>query len=77
MANVKKIKLPNNTTVDIIDSRITGIDTTVTSDSSNVVTSGAVATAISNTQSAAENAKSVTYNDLKTAKTGGTLVPGT
>lgn len=48
MANAKKIKLPNNTTVDLIDSRIPGVDTTPTADSTNVVTSGGIKSAISN-----------------------------
>ena len=48
MADVSKIKLPDNSEVTIKDSRIAGVDTTVTSGSSNVVTSGAVYTAISN-----------------------------
>lgn len=47
MANAKKIKLPNNTTVDLIDSRIPGVDTTPTANSTNVVTSGGVHSAIS------------------------------
>jgi hypothetical protein len=45
---ISKVKLPDNTTQDLHDSRIPGVDTTVTSGSSNVVTSGAVFTAIQN-----------------------------
>lgn len=41
---VSKIKLPDDTTHDIHDSRITGVDTTVTANSTNVITSGAVKT---------------------------------
>lgn len=39
---IKKVKLPNNTVVDINDARIPGVDTTPTSGSMNVVTSGGV-----------------------------------
>lgn len=46
MAKIKKIRMPNNSTYDINDTRIPGIDTEVTTGSSNVVTSGAVASAI-------------------------------
>lgn len=49
---VKKVKLPNNTTVDINDARIVGIDSTPTSASENVVTSGGVYTALSGKQAA-------------------------
>ena len=47
MADVSKIKLPNNTTVNIKDYRIPGVDTSPTSGSDNVVTSGGVYTALS------------------------------
>lgn len=46
MADVSKIKLPDDTTINIKDSRISGIDSTPTSGSNNVVTSGGVYTAI-------------------------------
>ena len=42
MADVKKIKLPDNTVLNIKDYRIPGVDTTPTSGSSNVITSGGV-----------------------------------
>lgn len=42
MADVNKIKLPDNTTVNIKDSRISGIDTTPTPQSTNVVTSNGI-----------------------------------
>ena len=45
---VKKLKLPDNSSQDIHDARITGVDSTPTASSTNVVTSGGVATAISN-----------------------------
>ena len=43
---VSKIKLPDNTTLDIHDSRVLGIDASPVVGSSNVVTSGGVASAI-------------------------------
>lgn len=46
MADVSKIKLPNQEVVNIKDSRITGIDATPTSGSTNVVTSGGAYAAI-------------------------------
>lgn len=42
MADVKKIRLPNNEEVNIKDYRIPGVDTTPTSGSDNVITSGGV-----------------------------------
>ena len=39
---IKKVKFPNNSVVEIQDSRITGVDNTPTSGSGNVVTSGGV-----------------------------------
>lgn len=47
MPSINKIKVPSVATAyDINDSRIPGIDSSVTSDSSNVVTSGGVKTAL-------------------------------
>lgn len=46
MADISKIKLPDNTVVNIKDSRILGIDSTPTSGSTNLVTSGGVKTAL-------------------------------
>ena len=46
MADVSKIKLPNNSKVNIKDYRIPGVDNTPTSGSDNVVTSDGVYTAI-------------------------------
>lgn len=48
MADVKKIRLPNNEEVNIKDYRIPGVDTTPTSGSTNVVTSGGISDAIEN-----------------------------
>lgn len=39
---IKKVQLPNNTVVDINDPRISGVDSTPTSGSANVVTSGGI-----------------------------------
>lgn len=46
MAVVSKIQLPDNSEVDIRDSRIPGVDTTPTSGSVNLITSGGVSAAI-------------------------------
>lgn len=46
MADVSKIKLPNNSEVNIKDYRIPGVDNTPTSGSDNIVTSGGIYTAI-------------------------------
>ena len=48
MADISKIKLPNNSVVNIKDARITGVDSTPTSGSTNVVTSGGISDAIEN-----------------------------
>lgn len=45
---ISKVKLPNNSVQDIHDSRISGVDTSPTSGSTNVVTSGGVKTALTN-----------------------------
>lgn len=47
MADVSKIKLPNNTEVNIKDSRISGVDSTPMSGSGNIITSGGVYSALS------------------------------
>lgn len=43
---ISKIKLPDNSTQDIHDSRVLGVDSTPTADSGNLVTSGGVAAAL-------------------------------
>lgn len=45
---ISKVKLPDNSSQDIHDARITGVDSAPTASSTNVVTSGGVATAIGN-----------------------------
>lgn len=42
MSSINKIKLPNNTVLDIHDNRISGIDSVPTSNSQNLITSDAV-----------------------------------
>ena len=42
MADVNKIQLPDNSTVNIKDYRIPGVDTEPTSGSDNIITSGGV-----------------------------------
>lgn len=46
MSDVTKIKLPDNSEYNIKDYRIPGVDTTPTSGSDNIVTSGGIYTAI-------------------------------
>ena len=46
MADINKIKLPDNSIVNLKDYRISGVDSTPTSGSDNVVTSGGVYTAL-------------------------------
>lgn len=43
---ISKVKLPDNTTQDVHDSRVPGIDSTPTSGSENVITSGGVYNAL-------------------------------
>lgn len=62
MSSINKIKLPDGNTYDVNDSRIPGVDTTVTSGSSNVVTSGAVASAIPTKVSQLTNDSGYTSN---------------
>ena len=45
---IRKIKIGNNQAVDVHDARIPGIDTTPTSGSNNLITSGAVFNALGN-----------------------------
>lgn len=48
MADVSKIRLPDNTELSIKDSRILGIDSTPTANSDNLVTSGGVKSYVDN-----------------------------
>lgn len=47
---IKKVKFPDNSTQDVHDARITGIDTTPTNGSTNVISSGGVYTAMGGKQ---------------------------
>mgnify|MGYP006958181492 CR=1 FL=1 len=47
---LKKIKLPDNSVVEVQDSRISGVDSTPTSESANVVTSGGVYNALADSR---------------------------
>ena len=59
---ISKIKLPDNSTQDIHDSRVLGVDSTPTANSSNLVTSGGVKTALDGKQN--------TISDLSTIRSG-------
>lgn len=59
---IKKVKLPNNTVVDINDARIPGVDTTPTSGSTNIVTSSGVYDALQNILSQIVGFDSVSSN---------------
>lgn len=59
---IKKVKFPNNTVVDINDTRIPGVDTTPTSGSTNVVTSSGVYDALQNILSQIVGFDSVSSN---------------
>lgn len=64
---IKKVKLPNNTVVDINDARIPGVDNAPTSGSSNLVSSGGVYSALSGKQAtlvSGTNIKTVNNNSL-------------
>lgn len=59
---IKKVKFPDNSTQDVHDARITGIDTTPTDGSTNVISSGGVYTALGGKQD--------TISDLATIRSG-------
>ncbi len=61
MADVKKIRLPNNQEVNIKDYRIPGVDSTPTSGSDNVVTSGGIYTAIQSSTTGATDTSDKIY----------------
>ena len=62
MSSINKIKLPSGTTYDVNDVRISGVDTTPTSGSSNVVTSGGVYTGLSGKADKSATVSTVTYD---------------
>ena len=61
MADVTKIKLPDNSVVNIKDNRIPGIDEVLTENSDNIITSGGVYDAIVEV----EEVTAAALNDLK------------
>ena len=66
MADIKKIKLPSGTELNLKDYRIPGVDTTPTSGSDNIVTSGGIYTALNNAIGSVYRVKGTkaTYADL-------------
>lgn len=60
---IKKVKLPNNTVVDINDPRIPGVDSTPTSGSTNVVTSGGLYTEFTKVVYLGDEAGSASIDD--------------
>lgn len=63
MANVSKIKLPDNSTLDIIDSRISSVDSSISSSSSGVVTNSTIAAEFDKVAYIGDTIDSVTYTD--------------
>ena len=74
---ISKVKLPNNTTQDIHDSRIAAIDSAPASGSTNVVTSGGVYTAIENAGGGIENVAVTVGPNSGTPTGSATLTDGT
>lgn len=66
---IKKVKLPNNTVVDINDPRIPGVDSTPTSGSTNVVTSSGVYAALQNILS-----QIVSFDNVSTNQDGTLII---
>lgn len=85
MADVSKIKLPNNQDVNIKDYRISGVDTTPTSGSGNIITSGGVYNSLNTTGATdtsnkiylvgapEQTARPQTYSDNEVYTTSGVL----
>ncbi len=69
---VKKLKLPDNSTQDIHDARVTGIDSTPTSLSTNLISSGGMYTTLSSYPKYVLCADEATYNAIQN-KDSGTL----
>ena len=63
MANVSKIKLPDNTTRDIVDSRISSVDSTISSSSTGVVQNNAIAAEFAKVAYIGTGIDSATYSD--------------
>lgn len=66
MAIIKKVKLPDGTTHDVNDARITGIDNTPVQNSTNVVTSGGLYTELIDVVHQGDTIGSATYEDSGT-----------
>lgn len=66
MAIIKKVKLPDGTTHDVNDARITGIDNTPVQNSTNVVTSGGLYTELLDVVHQGDLIGSATYEDSGT-----------
>lgn len=66
MADISKIKLPSGTEYNIKDYRIPGVDSTPTSGSNNIVTSGGIKSAIDTAIGSVYRVKGTqaTYADL-------------
>ena len=59
MSVVRKIKLPNNTILDVNDARFSSIDSSPTQNSSNPVQSGGVLTALNNKENTSNKVTSI------------------
>lgn len=69
---VNKVKLPNNTTLDINDARVTGIDSTPTASSTNLISSGGMYTTLASYPKYVLCADEAAYNAIQN-KDSGTL----
>ena len=62
MSTANKIKLPDSTIIDLHDVRIPGVDTTPTANSTNVVTSGGIKTAVDSANTHVSQTETTTGN---------------
>lgn len=69
---VKKVKLPDNTTSDIHDARVTGIDSTPTASSTNLISSGGMYTTLASYPKYVLCADEAAYESIQN-KDSGTL----
>lgn len=72
MANVSKIKLPDNTTRDIIDSRISSVDSSLSASSNGVVTNSTITSEFAKVMYLGDASGSATYVDGDTVINVGT-----
>lgn len=63
---ISKVKLPNNTTQEVHDYRITGVDTSPVSGSAKVITSGGVYTALASKENTANKVTSLSSSSNNT-----------